>query len=102
MVKSNQHSLNSFSRAGEKAVDFMMFSDGLVEVSVYINASEENFRAPEYANDGATMVYNHVTQGVEVGIVGGIPLITARKIAESIGLASTKPPVKTAKKMAKE
>lgn len=102
MVKSNQHSLNSFSQAGEKAVDFMMFSDGLVEVSVYINASKEKFRAPEYANDGATMVYNHVTQGIEVGVVGGIPLITARKIAESIGLASTKSSAKTAKKMAKE
>ncbi len=94
MVKSNQHSLNSYSRAGEKTVDFMLFTDGLVEVSVYVNASKEKFRAPEYANDGATMVYNHVTQGVEVGVVGGVPLVTARKIAESIGLAPREVPLK--------
>ncbi len=102
MVKSNQHSLNSYSRAGEKTVDFMLFTDGLVEVSVYVNASKEKFRAPEYANDGATMVYNHVTQGVEVGVVGGVPLVTARKIAESIGLAPREVPLKKSDNRARE
>jgi sigma-E factor negative regulatory protein RseB len=40
--------------------------------------------APEYASDGATIVFNHISQGMEVGIVGDIPLVTARKIADSI------------------
>ncbi|MEW6993270.1 MucB/RseB C-terminal domain-containing protein [Colwelliaceae bacterium MEBiC 14330] len=102
LLKSNQHSLNSYSRVGEKTVDFMLFTDGLVEVSVYVNASKENFRAPEYANDGATMVYNHVSQGVEVGVVGGVPLVTARKIAESIGLAPSKVPIKKTDDITKE
>ena len=66
----------------------MLFSDGLVEVSVYVNLSQEEFRAPEYASDGATMVFNHVLQGIEVGVVGDIPLATAKKIAESITPAS--------------
>ena len=30
------------------------------------------------------MVFNHIVQGIEVGIVGDIPLATAKKIAESI------------------
>ena len=30
------------------------------------------------------MVFNHVLQGIEVGVVGDIPLATAKKIAESI------------------
>ncbi len=102
LLKSNQHSLNSYSRVGEKTVDFMLFTDGLVEVSVYVNAAKENFRAPEYANDGATMVYNHVSQGVEVGVVGGVPLVTARKIAESIGLAPSKVPIKKTDDITKE
>lgn len=102
LLKSNQHSLNSYSRVGEKTVDFMLFTDGLVEVSVYVNASKENFRAPEYANDGATMVYNHVSQGIEVGVVGGVPLVTARKIAESIGLAPSKVPIKKTDDITKE
>jgi sigma-E factor negative regulatory protein RseB len=84
VVKSNQHYLNSYNRGENKAVDFMLFSDGLTEVSVYVNPSKENFRTPEYASDGATMVFNIIVQGIEIGIVGDIPLATAKKIAESI------------------
>ncbi|PKH85268.1 MucB/RseB C-terminal domain-containing protein [Colwellia sp. Bg11-28] len=87
VVKSNQHRLNSHNQGNEKAVEFMLFSDGLVEVSVYVNPSQEKFRAPEYASDGATIVFNHILQGIEVGIVGNIPLATAKKIAESIAPA---------------
>lgn len=89
VVKSNHHNLNTNNRGDDKEVDFMLFSDGLVEISVYVNPSKENFRAPEYASDGATMVFNHIIQGIEVGVVGNIPLITAKKIAESI-VPSTK------------
>ncbi|PKI12690.1 MucB/RseB C-terminal domain-containing protein [Colwellia sp. 12G3] len=84
VIKSNQHNLNTYNRGDDKAVEFMLFSDGLTEVSVYVNPSKETFRAAEYASDGATMVFNHILQGVEVGIVGDIPLATAIKMAESI------------------
>jgi len=84
VVKSNLHHLNSQNSTDAKTVGFMLFSDGLTEVSVYVNPSKEKFRAPEYASDGATMVFNHIVRGVEVGIVGDIPLATAQKIAESI------------------
>ncbi|MEI6893636.1 MAG: MucB/RseB C-terminal domain-containing protein [Colwellia sp.] len=84
VVKSNQHNLNTYNRGEDRAVEFMLFSDGLVEVSVYVNLSQEQFREPEYAIDGATIVYNHILQGIEVGVVGKIPLATAKKIAESI------------------
>lgn len=83
VVKSNRHKLNSYSNRN-KAVEFMLFSDGLVEISVYVNASQDQFREPEYASDGATTVYNHIVQGIEIGVVGDIPLITAQRIAESI------------------
>jgi len=85
VVKSNQHNLNSYNQNTNKAVEFMLFTDGLVDVSVYVNPSQEKFRAPEYANDGSTMVFNHILQGIEVGVVGDIPLVTAKQIAESIG-----------------
>ncbi|TMM47478.1 MucB/RseB C-terminal domain-containing protein [Colwellia ponticola] len=84
VIKSNQHYLNSYNRNDVKAVEFMLFSDGLTEVSVYVNLSKEKFRDPEYASDGATMVFNQIVRGIEVGIVGDIPLATAQKIAESI------------------
>ena len=47
VIKSNQHNLNSHNQGENKAVEFMLFSDGLVEISVYVNLSQENFRAPE-------------------------------------------------------
>ncbi len=84
VIKSNQHNLNSYNRGDDKAVEFMLFSDGLAQVSVYVNPSEESYRAAEYASDGATIVFNHVLQGIEVGVVGDIPLETAKRIAESI------------------
>ncbi len=89
IVKSNQHSLSSYNKHGDKKVEFMLFSDGLTEVSVYVNPSAEKLRAPEYASDGATLVYNHIIQGIEIGIVGDIPIVTAKRIAESIGVANT-------------
>jgi len=84
VVKSNTHNLSGYNQDADKAVEFVMLSDGLIDVSVYVNTSRESFMAPEYASDGATIVFNHILQGVEVGIVGKIPLVTARKIAESI------------------
>jgi sigma-E factor negative regulatory protein RseB len=87
VVKSSRHNLSGFNQDADKAVEFLMFSDGLIELSVYVNPSDEEFMAPEYASDGATIVFNHILQGVEVDIMGDIPLITARKIAESIILA---------------
>ena len=87
VVKSNQHSINSYNKGDNKAVEFILFTDGLVAISVYVNPSQEKFRAAEYANDGATMVFNQIEQGIEVGVVGDIPLATAKKIAQSIGPA---------------
>ncbi|ALO35720.1 transcriptional regulator [Colwellia sp. MT41] len=84
VIKSNQHQLNNYHQGDDKAVEFMLFSDGLVEISVYVSLSHEKFRAPEYASDGATIIFNQIIQGIEVGVVGAIPLATAKKIAESI------------------
>ena len=66
----------------------MLFSDGLVEISVYVNPSVKEQRPVEYASDGATLVFNQIINGLEVSVVGKIPLITAKKIADSITPAS--------------
>lgn len=84
LTKSNKHNLSGHNQDADKPVGFLMFSDGLIDLSVYVNSTRANFMAPEYASDGATIVFNQVSQGVEVGIVGDIPLVTARKIADSI------------------
>ena len=79
-IKSNIHRMNP----SKQAVEFMLFNDGLVDVSVYVNPSKDKQRVIEFANDGATLVLNQVTNNVEVSVVGQIPVATAKKIVNSV------------------
>ena len=85
-IKSNRHRI----RQNKKTVEFMLFSDGLIDISVYVNPSVEKQRDIEFANDGATLVFNQIINNLEVSVVGKIPLATAKKIANSIAPASIK------------
>jgi sigma-E factor negative regulatory protein RseB len=79
-VKSDRHRINS----SKQAVEFMLFNDGLVDISVYVNPSKEQQRAIEFASDGATLVLNQVMNNIEVSVVGKIPLATAEQIVASV------------------
>jgi len=79
-LKSDRHRIN----VSKQAVEFMLFNDGLVDISVYVNPSKEKQRAIEFANDGATLVLSQVMNNIEVSVVGKIPLETAKKIVSSV------------------
>ena len=79
-VKSDRHRINN----SKQAVEFMLFNDGLVDISVYVNPSKEKQRAIEFASDGATIVLSQVISNIEVSVVGKIPLETAEKIVNSV------------------
>ncbi len=79
-VKSDRHRIN----ISKQAVEFMLFNDGLVDISVYVNPSKEKQRAIEFANDGATLVMSQVVNNIEISVVGKIPLETAKKIVSSV------------------
>ena len=79
-IKSNRHRIGS----NKQAVEFRLFNDGLVDISVYVNPSENKQRTIDFASDGATLVLNQVVNNVEVSVVGKIPLETAKKIADSV------------------
>jgi len=79
-IKSDRHRINT----NKQAVEFMLFNDGLVDISVYVNPSKDKQRAIEFANDGATLVLNQVINNIEVSVVGKIPLETAKKIVNSV------------------
>jgi sigma-E factor negative regulatory protein RseB len=81
-LNANRHRISST----KKPVEFMLFNDGLVDVSVYVNASDVKQRATDYVMDGATVVLNQVVNGFEVSVVGKIPAKTAKKIADSVVL----------------
>lgn len=81
-IRANYHRLS----ITKQATEFMLFSDGLVDVSVYVNKSAVNHREPEFVMNGATGIFNQVIKGVEVSVVGEIPSITAKGIADSVSL----------------
>lgn len=81
-LNANRHRIN----VTNQAVEFMLFSDGLVEFSVYVSQSADKQRAVEYVMDGATVVLNQVVNGVEVSVVGKIPSSTAKAIADSVAI----------------
>jgi len=68
----------------KQPVEFMLFSDGLVDISVYVGKSKDQQRAVDFALDGGTVVLNQVVEGFEVSVVGKVPSKTAKMIADSI------------------
>ena len=80
LVKTDQHPLNTTNRT----MQFMLFSDGLVDVSVYVGLASKGQQPLGYANDGATVVLTKVFNHIEVSVVGKIPANTAVKIADSV------------------
>lgn len=87
-INSNRHKIS----LTKQPVEFMLFSDGLIDISIYVNASKEKQRNTDFAKDGATLVLNQVNEGIEVSIVGKIPSKTAKKIADSITIKPPKLP----------
>lgn len=71
----------------DQAVDFRLFSDGLVNFSVYVSPSKHKYRNLEIVKDGATLILNKVSGYKEVSIVGKIPVATAKSIANSVSFS---------------
>jgi len=82
IIATDSHRLLSTT----EPVDYLMLSDGLSEVSVYIaNAGEVEF--PErLITQGGMAVARHRQGNVDITVVGKVPLDTATKIARSISL----------------
>ena len=79
-VKADRHRIN----LTQQSVEFMQFSDGLVDVSVYVSPSKSSKRGVEFVKDGATVVLNQVVNSKEISVVGKIPANTAKAIADSV------------------
>lgn len=65
-------------------VDYMMVSDGLVDVSIYLSAPESEM-GDQLVRQGATSLLRLLNDHkVEVTVVGEVPAQTAQRIAESL------------------
>ena len=87
-IKADRHRIAQT----KQPVEFMMFSDGLVEVSVYVGKSQDAQRPVDFVKDGATVALNQVVEGFEISVVGKIPSKTAKVIADSIELVKPSKP----------
>lgn len=79
-INANRHSILTT----KQPVEFQSFTDGLVNVSVYVSPSHEQQRAADFVFDGATIALNQVVKGIEVSVVGKIPSASAKRIADSV------------------
>jgi sigma-E factor negative regulatory protein RseB len=82
VIKSDQHKLVLYKN---EPVSYIMLNDGIVDVSIYIAAKkiplEEKQKVVQH---GATMVYTQQKGAIEVNVVGDIPVVTAKRLVESV------------------
>jgi len=89
MVKVIQN-LRRISITGQPA-EYMMLTDGLVDVSVYVMKASDVIQEDIALTTDATSVVSISDGRVQVTIVGEIPLETASKMANSIVLVNDRP-----------
>lgn len=80
LIKSDRHHV-SISR---EVSDYYLYSDGLVEVSIYVQRPLESFNGPLVLRDGATSFAMVHANGFDVTVVGKVPEDIAVKIASSV------------------
>ncbi|RKF18602.1 transcriptional regulator [Alginatibacterium sediminis] len=80
----------------EDSVDHQRMSDGLFDISVYVNKLDDKARIkPQLVRQGATTLHIQLIQGREVTVVGEVPPETASKIANSIRFSTSSKRVKS-------
>lgn len=80
LIKSDRHHL-SITR---EVSDYYLYSDGLVEFSVYVQRQLDSFNSPLVLQEGAMSFVMVRSDGFDVTVVGTIPAETAYKIASSV------------------
>ncbi|CAH9050700.1 Sigma-E factor regulatory protein RseB [Pseudoalteromonas holothuriae] len=80
LLKSDRHKLD----LNNELADYYLFSDGLVDISVFVQRPLPGQRPSGALSSGATTVYVHNSGAYDVSVVGNIPAVTAKNIAESV------------------
>ena len=80
LLKSDRHKLD----LNNELTDYYLYSDGFVEVSVFVQRPLPGRRPSGSLTSGATTIYVHNAGKYDVSVVGNIPVMTAKAIAESV------------------
>lgn len=68
----------------QELVDYQLYSDGLTNISIYVSKALGSGTPQAHVEQGPTMLYTFTRQGVEIAVVGQIPLNTAKRIANNL------------------
>lgn len=80
LIKSHRQTLN----LNNELADHYLYSDGLVEFSVFIQRPLAGKMPSKALSSGATTVFIRQADGFEVSVVGKIPPMTAKQISDSV------------------
>ncbi|WP_338364918.1 MucB/RseB C-terminal domain-containing protein [uncultured Pseudoalteromonas sp.] len=80
LLKSDRHKLD----LNNELTDYYLYSDGFVEVSVFVQRPLPGRRLSGSLTSGATTIYVHNGGNFDVSVVGNVPSQTAKAIAESV------------------
>lgn len=68
----------------QRAVESQMYSDGLFNFSVYISEADKLSQKEQSVRQGQRSLYSYIQGDYEISVVGDIPPITAKRIADSV------------------
>ncbi|MCP3697369.1 MAG: sigma-E factor regulatory protein RseB [Aliivibrio sp.] len=68
----------------QRAVESQMYTDGLFNFSVYISEADELSQKEQSVRQGRRSLYSYIQGDYEISVVGDIPVVTAKRIADSI------------------
>lgn len=80
VMATNKHAIRN---NGENA-EYMLISDGLTDVSIYITSHKSDIRVPLSSINGTTVYRQRISDKFDVSVVGIIPPNLAKQIADNI------------------
>jgi len=80
VMATNKHAIRN---NGENA-EYMLISDGLTDVSIYITSHKPDIRVPLSSINGTTVYRQRISDKFDVSVVGIIPPNLAKQIADNI------------------
>jgi sigma-E factor negative regulatory protein RseB len=78
-----------FGQESEGIYEHLVYSDGLAAVSVYIESRKAEGGVQDGISKlGTTHAFSRVTDELTITVVGDVPAITVKEIAEAVGIAA--------------
>ena len=82
VLATNKHAIRNNNESSE----YMLISDGLTDVSIYLTEHKSEIRIPLSSINGTTIFRQRVSDKYDVAVIGVIPPDMAKQIADSVEL----------------